>query len=64
VCTVLPKVLPYPLLCGVKSPPVAVLGHWLSPAGEFEVLSKPVGVPLVAFRLKQKTDEDGEQQHG
>jgi glutamate/tyrosine decarboxylase-like PLP-dependent enzyme len=32
------------------------------PSGEFELLSKPVGVPLVAFRLKQKTDEDGEQQ--
>jgi hypothetical protein len=31
------------------------------PSGEFELLSKPTGVPLVAFRLKKKTDEDGEQ---
>lgn len=29
-------------------------------AGEFELLSQPVGVPLVAFRLKPRTDEDGE----
>ncbi|KAF6262278.1 pyridoxal phosphate-dependent transferase [Scenedesmus sp. NREL 46B-D3] len=28
--------------------------------GEFELLSKPHGVPLVAFRLKQKKDEDGD----
>jgi glutamate/tyrosine decarboxylase-like PLP-dependent enzyme len=28
-------------------------------AGEFELLSQPVGVPLVAFRLKPRTDEDG-----
>uniref|UniRef100_A0A383VZT6 Glutamate decarboxylase n=1 Tax=Tetradesmus obliquus TaxID=3088 RepID=A0A383VZT6_TETOB len=27
--------------------------------GEFEVLSRPEGVPLVAFRLTQKTDEQG-----
>lgn len=28
--------------------------------GEFELLSKSVGVPLVAFRLKPRVDENGE----
>lgn len=31
-------------------------------AGEFELLSQPVGVPLVAFRLKPRMDEAGEGQ--
>jgi hypothetical protein len=28
--------------------------------GEFEILSKPIGVPLVAFRLKKRTLSNGE----
>lgn len=33
------------------------------PAGEFELLSKAVGVPLVAFRLKPRLNEHGKEQH-
>jgi hypothetical protein len=33
-------------------------------AGEFELLSESVGVPLVAFRLKPRINEDGERAAG
>jgi len=33
------------------------------PAGEFELLSKSVGVPLVAFRLRPRLNEDGKEPH-
>jgi glutamate/tyrosine decarboxylase-like PLP-dependent enzyme len=35
---------------------------WLG-AGHFEILSKDIGVPLVAFRLKTVTGSDGKEHH-
>ena len=39
-----------------STPPVATAGH-------FEVLSKDVGVPVVAFRLKKVLGSDGKEHH-
>jgi len=37
------------------------LGEGILATGEFELLSKDMGVPLVAFRLKQRLTEEGEE---
>jgi hypothetical protein len=46
-------------VCSCPCAAVAVCPARCTLSGEFELLSKAVGVSLVAFRLKLKTDDEG-----